>query len=273
MAERLPSVHIPSEPSRDTKSKVGMREVLVSSRTASINVVRGWLRAEARLPRTGTAETFGKRVRELATTMGFALPVHVERQLRTIEFLSAQIAEEDREIERAAKAEPRCQLLQTVPGIGALTSMLFVAVLDEVGRFPNAHMFESYLGLVPGEDSSSERERRTRITKAGSSALRRLLVQSAHTMRRCRPADPVVLWSHQVEKRRGKKAAVVALARKMAGIAWAMLRDGTPYAPERAARPPAEPPDAESMRQALALLSSPPPSRRSRPSRSPSRKQ
>jgi len=267
MGERLPGVHIPSQPARGSKSKVGMREALVASRTSHINVVRGWLRAEARVPATGSAETFGRRVREMAATAGFALPTSVERQLRTIEWLSGQIAEEDREIEQAAKADSRCQLLQTMPGIGPLTSLLFVAVVDEVERFPNAHMFESYLGLVPGEDSSSERERRTRITKAGSSALRRLLVQSAHTMRRCRPHDPAVGWSQEVEKRRGTKAAVVALARKMAGIAWAMLRDGTPYAAERAARPPVEPPDAESMRQALALLSTPPSPRSSRSSK------
>ncbi len=255
MAETLPSVHIPSEPSRQRKAMVGMRDTLVQSRTRHINVVRGWMRAEARQLPTGTAETFAKRVRELAKTQGFEVPPYVELQLAMVETLSGSIAKADKEIEEVVKREPRCQTLRTMPGMGPITSLMFVAVLDQVERFPSAHLFESYLGLVPGEDSSSERERRTRITKAGSSSLRRLLVQSAHVMRRCRPNEPLVQWSVQVEKRRGKRVAVVALARKMAGIGWALLRTGKPYDPSRAAQPPT-PTEAQRMDEALALLSS-----------------
>ena len=115
-----------------------------------------------------------------------------------------------------------------------MTSIRFVAAVDEVGRFSKAHALESYVGLVPGEDSSSDRVRHTSITKAGPSELRRTLVQACWCLRRTRPDDPLVMWSKQVEMRRGPRVAVVAMARKLVGILFAMWRDGTRYTPDRA---------------------------------------
>jgi transposase len=100
---------------------------------------------------------------------------------------------------------------------------------------------QSYLGLTPGEDSSSQRERRTGITKAGPSALRRALIQGAWTAIRRNPNDPMIAWADQIARRRGKFVAVVALARKLAGILFALWRDGTTYRPSRSAQPPALP--------------------------------
>ena len=94
-------------------------------------------------------------------------------------------------------------------------------------------MVESYLGLVPGEDSSAERKRRTSITKAGPTALRWCLVQAAWAARRTRRKDPMHRWVDEVEKRRGKRVAVLALARKLAGILFAIWRNGTVYEPRR----------------------------------------
>ena len=98
--------------------------------------------------------------------------------------------------------------------------------------FHDAHRLESYLGLVPGEKSSSDAQQRLSITKAGSTAMRWLLVQGAWAVRtRCRSADARGLqtWAAEVEKRRGKRIATVALARKLAGILYALWRDGTEY--------------------------------------------
>lgn len=96
-----------------------------------------------------------------------------------------------------------------------------------------AHTAESYLGLVPGEDSSAERKRRTSITKAGPTELRWCLVQAAWAARRARRRDPMQRWADEVEKRRGKRVAVLALACKLAGILYAIWRDGTEYEPGR----------------------------------------
>jgi transposase len=232
----LPSVHIPSTKAREWKSICGMRDSLVATRTMLINTVRGWLRRQARRIRRGAVETFPLRVRE---ALGVELPSYVERQLVVLELVTEQVKGADNELARIAKEDAVARRLMSVPGVGPVTSVRFIAALDEIGRFPSAHKVQSYLGLVPGEDSSSERQRRTSITKAGPAALRWTLVQAAWSARRSRGAgQPVLAWATEVEKRRGKRVAIVALARKLAGILFAIWRDGTTYDRSRGASPP-----------------------------------
>ena len=183
------------------------------------------------------------------------LPPAIARQLEAIEELTAHIEEADKELEAIANQDATCQLLQTMPGVGPVTSVRFMSALDQVERFASAHAVQSYLGIVPGENSSSDRQRRTSITKAGSPEVRTALVQAAWTLRRCRPKDAMVLWALEVEKRRGRRVAIVALARKMAGVLFAMWRDGERYEPARAAAPIPEKPPMD-MNEALELLTS-----------------
>lgn len=226
----LPSVHIPSQRSRELKTRCGMRDALVHSRTILINNVRGWLRASARRPRRGATATFSVRVRALC---GVELPSFIEPQLAAIDAVTEQIRLVERELRALTNAEPLCRRLMTVPGVGWLTALRFAATLDEVRRFGSAHQVESYLGLTPGEHSSSQRQQRTGITKAGSPSMRWLLVQAAWAARRARRKDAMQRWSADVEQRRGRRVAVVALARKLAGILFAIWRDGSVYDPAR----------------------------------------
>ena len=233
----LPSVHIPSWESRDRKSMLSARDSLVSSRTAMINVVRGWMRTRAiRLRRSGEVVSFAERVREVCTE----LPAYIDRMLEMMTKLTAEIVSADRELRTIAKTDECCRRLMSVPGVGPATAVSFKATLDVVERFPNAHRAESYLGLTAGEYASSMKLQRTGITKAGSTRMRWLLVQAAWTARRSAKNDPMVLWAKEVEKRRGVKVAIVALARKIAGILFALWRDRTLYSPKRGASP-AEP--------------------------------
>jgi transposase len=225
----LPSVHIPSKLARERKARCGMRDALVHSRTLLINNVRGFLRATSRRPKAGSSATFGKRIRAL---LGVERPGHVEALLTAIEALTEQIRGLEHELAAEAARDPVCQRLMTVPGVGWVTALRFVATLDEIGRFADAHRVESYLGLVPGERSSSERQQRTGITKAGSTTMRWTLVQAAWAARRVRRKDTLHQWVDQVEQRRGKRVAVTALARKLAGILFAIWRDGTTYQAE-----------------------------------------
>lgn len=232
----LPSVHIPKSLSRERKTLCGMREGLVEARTKLINTVRGWCRTQNhRLP-TGDTSTFARRVRTSFEKVGVILPSYVARQLKAIEALSEQITEADGELAMEAQQDDTCARLMTVPGVGPVTAVRFAATLDEVGRFGGAHAVQSYLGLVPGERSSSERQRRTSITKAGSPKLRWALGQASWSARRTRKDDPIVQWCLQIEQRRGRAIAMVALARKLAGILFAVWRDGTTYQPDHAAR-------------------------------------
>ncbi|MBW2458109.1 MAG: IS110 family transposase [Deltaproteobacteria bacterium] len=231
----LPSVHVPSEESRSRKSMCGAREALVDTRTKLINTVRGWLRTQLLKIPSGRSETFPKRIRDKLVSEPDGSPEFIERLLVVLEKLNEQIGEADKELEQLAQEDDLCQRLMTTPGVGAVTAVRYSAALDEVGRFAGAHAVESYLGLTPGENSSSTRKRRTGITKAGPPKVRWALVQACWAMRRCRPDDPMVQWAEQVEQRRGKRIAIVAMARKLAGILYAMWRDGTDYDPHHEA--------------------------------------
>ena len=231
----LPSVHIPSAEARERKTICGMREVLVSGRTKLVNCVRGWLRTQGLRVKTG-ADGFTARVRQQHTAQrGCDVPDYVESLLLTIEDHDEQVRAADKRLAKLAKEDPNCRRLMSVPGVGPVTALRFAAAVDDVSRFPNAHAVESYVGLVPGEYQSSDRQHRLGITKAGSIRLRWALVQAAWSARNTRPDDPMVRWSIEVEKRRGKKVAVVALARKIAGILFALWRNQSTYDPLRGA--------------------------------------
>ena len=147
----LPSVHIPRTESRRRKTLTRMRGTLVEVRTKLINSVRGWLRTEICRIRSGGAESFSRRVRERFTKDGHVLPSFVERLLGSIEDLSVKIAEADEELELEAREDPTCQLLMSVPGIGPVTAMRYVATIDVIERFKGASAVTSYVGLTPGD--------------------------------------------------------------------------------------------------------------------------
>lgn len=226
----LPSVHVPSDLARQRRSLCGLRQSLVSARTALVNTARGWGRTHLLKVTPGQTSTFPERMRK-AGAQPDGVPEALERLLKVIDSLNEQIALADQELKELAEQDPICIRLMSVPGVGPVTSMRFVSAIDEVSRFPSAHAVQSFLGLTPGEHSSSERKQRTSITKAGPAAVRGVLVQAAWTLRRSRPLDPICIWAKNIELRRGKFVATVAVARKLAGILFAIWRDGTQYSP------------------------------------------
>ena len=211
--------------------------MLDTSRTRLINHARGWLRTMLLKIRNGASATFPDRVRAAAKQHQQPVPPHLEQVLAVIEALNVQVLASDRQLRQLVSKNEVCRRLMTVPGVGPVTALSFVAAIDYVTRFEHAYRVQSYLGLTPGEDSSSERERRTSITKAGSTSVRRTLIQAAWAAYRRRPAEPMVKWATQIAERRGKYIAIVALARKMAGILFALWRDKTSYRSERSAQP------------------------------------
>jgi transposase len=234
----LPSVHIPSTPSREMKSRCGIREAQVRARTMLVNAVRGWMRGQGIHVR-GHAEHLPAALRKYyATKKATQMPDFIANMLTTIDHLSETIHEADRDLATRAESDETCKRLMTVPGVGPVTSLRFVAALDDVTRFKSAHDVSAYLGLTPGEHSSSERKQRTSITKAGSPQVRWALTQAAWAARNSRGEHPMLAWALEVEKRRGKRVATIALARKLAGILFAMWRDGTSYDPRKGAAPP-----------------------------------
>ena len=123
------------------------------------------------------------------------LPSHIEAVLLSLEALSAQIADIEHEMATVLDREPTAKLLMSMPGVGPITALRFMAAVDDVTRFGSAQALTSYLGLHAGERSSGQTRRRTGIIKAGPSAVRHALGQAAWSLWRNRPEDPMVLWA------------------------------------------------------------------------------
>jgi transposase len=230
----LPSVHIPRVETRRLQSRLAMREALVRNRTQLVNVVRGYLRTIGERAPMRSAE---RLITELREKLTYAAE-HLQPVLEAIEVLNRSVDKFDEELENLASRDELAKRLQTVPGVGIVTSLRYMATLDVANRFANGAAVGSYLGLVPSDHSSGQTQRRGSITKAGSPAMRAVLVQAswAALLSRRHRNDPMISWALEIARRRGKKIAVVALARKLSGILFAIWRDGTEYDAGRAAK-------------------------------------
>jgi hypothetical protein len=154
----------------------------------------------------------------------------IEPLLATLEALEPQLARVEKRLTELSAEEPVVNQLMTAPGVGPIVAASFVSVIDDAKRFRSGHEVESYLGLVPGENTTGGKRRLGAITKQGNTYLRTVLTQSAWSiLRAAHPDDPLRRWAQAVAKRRGQRIAVIALARRLAGVLWAMWRDGTVY--------------------------------------------
>jgi transposase len=183
---------------------------------------------------SGSSERFGSRVDELE--LNEALRGEIAPLLALLVPLNERIDGLDERLGALAARDERVSRLLTMPQIGPVTALSFVATLDEVVRFRGAHQVEAYLGLVPREWSSSEVQRRGHITKAGNSRMRWLLVEAAWRLatHKKRPETQALReWAERIARRRGQRVAMVALARKLSGILYAMLRDCSAYDPAK----------------------------------------
>jgi transposase len=233
--------HRLSDPQRHMRGRLLIRDALVRTRTRYIPLIRALLRQQGYRVPSGSAEAFATRVRALALP-GPLLSL-IAPLLAVMRPLNRQLAYSDATIERLAAHDERVQRLRTVPSIGPVTAAAFVATIDDVRRFSHARQVEAYLGLVPRELSSGDSQHRGSITKAGPPRPRWLLIQAAVSILRRRPpeADALRAWALRIAARRGKQIAVVALARRLAGILYALLRDGTVFTPRRSPQPVAAP--------------------------------
>lgn len=225
--------HRTSERQRQVRAELVIREGVVRSRTKFIALAGAMLRREGLRIRSGNADQFLRRLEEV--TMDDALRERIRPLARVLESLLAEIKAADQRIAAIVREDPVVQRLTSVPGVGPITATAFVATIDTIERFAGAHQLESYLGLVPTENSSGEKQRKGHITKAGNSRLRYLLVEAAWSVLLSRKpnTEELRLWAQRIATRRGMKTAIVALARRLAGILYALWRDGTTFEPRR----------------------------------------
>lgn len=217
------ATHRVSPTQRALRQILRSRRQLVQQRSGTISLIRSLLRQDGyRLPASSSARV-PARLALLEVPPG--LRETIAPLARMVETLTTEVDGMDARLATLAKADPIVQRLQSVPGVGLIVALTFRAFVDDVGRFTSAGQVSAAIGLVPREDSSAERRHRGHITKAGPRELRSLLVQAAWACWRSHGSGALRAWVERLAGRRGKRIAVVALARRLSRILFAVWRD------------------------------------------------
>ncbi len=225
-------VHMPGPEARELRGLLVARRQLVSARSKLCNVVRGMLRQTGvRLP-----------ARELSTPAGwkrlFAAGFEHDHLMHIVSAyhdsflaLTKSIHELDQQLAEREKNEPRAARLKTMPKVGRIASLTFLAAVDDVHRFPTSRKLVGYTGLAPTVRQSGERTEYGAISRQGRSELRAVWVQIAHMVAtdKKKATQPLRTWFNRVAKKRGKKTALVALARRLLVIAYQLLKSERDY--------------------------------------------
>lgn len=221
--------HRVSDARRHVRAELAVREALVRTRTRYVALAKAFVPRDGLRVASSESHLVAKRIGTLELSP--MLAAELNPLFAVMVPLNEQIVAADRRIAALEQTDPVMALLATAPSIGPVTASAIVATVDDITRFRSAHQFEAFLGLVPGEKSSGEKRRIGRITKAGNSRVRYLLVEAAWRILRGKSSDTAALraWALTIATRRGKRIAVVALARRLAGVVYAMWRDGVAY--------------------------------------------
>jgi transposase len=232
-------VHMPGHEARGLRGLLAARRQLISARSKVCNVVRGMLRQEGvRLPPRALSTKVGWERLLVDSFAHSHLTTILRAYYPSFEALSRSIRELDRKLAEQEREEPRAARLETIPKVGRIAALTFLAAVDDVHRFPSSRKLVGYSGLAPTVRQSGERTEYGSISRQGRRELRAVWVQIAHLVAidRHRETQPLRTWFNRVARRRGKKTATVALARRLLVIAYHLLREETEYDASRLKR-------------------------------------
>ena len=208
------------------------RDLLIRQRTMLVNALRGHL-AEFGLIE---AQGLHKVARLIAVVMDEndrRVPDIARQVLKVIvnqiEDIQTRIAGLETQVMAWHKSNPVSQRLATIPGIGPIIATAIAATVADPSIFRSGREFAAWLGLVPRQNSTGGKARLGGISKRGDSYLRRLLVNSAHTVLLCSKQAKTAPWLMSLLGRKPRLVAAVALANKTARVAWAIMRRQDTY--------------------------------------------
>jgi len=237
--DQLPTIQLPCAKVRQWRSLITYRWTLVGRRTAIKNSIR------AVLDRQGLTHHSGKKGWTKESLLGLGLMAYpldevdaeelwrgqLDIELQALEQIEGLVKQVEVKLEALAKSNERVALLQTIPGVGPRLSEVVVAMIDDPMRFKSAKQVGAYAGLVPKLYESGTMSRQGRITGQGNKLLRALLVEVGWLMRRYNPTLNAIFDRVCGGSKARRKIAVVATARRLLVMCWAMLRDGTAWNP------------------------------------------
>ena len=209
------------------------REMLVSQRTRLLNALRGHLTEVGVIAAQGPRH--GRELAELIEACDETIPFEVCEALAPLVVqlrnLDEAIARLDRTIAKLAQKDETARRLMSIPGFGPITASAMAATIQDTSSFAGPREFAAFLGLTPKQNSSGGKPKLGRISKMGNRNLRKLLVVGAHAVlfHRKPHTDPLRMWAKRLLEKKPFKLVAVALANKMARIAFAILRGKTVY--------------------------------------------
>jgi len=224
-------VYVKSLPAHAVRALILARKKLVGQRVTLENQIRGLAVVfGVRLPR-GLSPAFAKQV--ASGSQGVAgLACAMTGLLAARNAVLEAITAIDRDMKRLTRASEACRRLMTIPGVGQLTALAFVAAIDDPERFRRSRDVGAYLGLVPRRYQSGEVDYTGSISKCGDRRVRTLLYEAANVMlTRYRGKLALKEWALDIGRRSTMRKARIALARRLAIIMPAMLRHGTEFRP------------------------------------------
>jgi transposase len=222
-----------SEEQQSSGVELKVRQLLVQQRTRCVNALRGHL-AEFGIVAAKGMDKVSDLVAVVRDMEDNRLPPAAREALldlaRQIEIADDGIRRLETRLVRRSRSDESARRLVTIPGVGAITAAALQATAADPTAFRSARHFAAWLGLTPRANSSGGKERRGGISKQGNRMLRSLLVLGATArLRYLRTAPERAEWESRLLSRRPFKVAAVALANKMARIAWALLVRGGTY--------------------------------------------
>jgi len=229
-------VPIKTDDQLDLQSLHRVRERWVVRRTAVINQIRGMLLERGITVRKGRRhieESLPGILEDPDNKLSGALRVMLHELRLEMQYLHRQVGECDKLIVRIAGELEDCNRLVAIPGIGPIIATATIAAIGNGAAFKKGRGFSAWLGVVPGEHSTGGKQKLTGTSRRGNKYLRKLFLQGAHAVLQCRTKqDPVLsAWLERLATRKRPQVAAVALANKMARMAWAVLSKGEAYRP------------------------------------------
>lgn len=225
-----PIQHIPT-PLRIDLAVVKTRDAVSQCRTKLINTVRGLLRSFGISSKDITADSFTTEVSKIVPK---ELRPAMDGILKEIRLLQLSIKAYDKLVTKLNKKYPATAIVGQPGGAGELTSLAYVLMVVDPGRFGNGDRVTRFFGLTPKRDQSGEVDKQLGITKEGNSLMRRLLLQAANYIMGRGPDCDLRRFGERIAARGGKIAkrkAKVAVARKLAKLMFKLWVTGETYDP------------------------------------------
>lgn len=224
------SVHCKSLPSQEIRALLTARKLMQGKLHDVELSLRGILRGFGLKVGKTTPRTFEGRILELVAGQPILQEV-ADALLAARAMLARQFAGLDQRIHKTARQDERVKLLMSVPGVGSVVGMAFVAAVDDPARFKSSKSVGAHFGLTPSRYQSGETDVTGRISKCGDAGMRSLLFDAAHIVltKPVKQAGALKRWAMALVKRAGKRKAKVALARRLAVILHRMWVSGMPF--------------------------------------------